>query len=71
MAKRRSNGTDWFYIRKWVIGPKAEMEQEDIDREFLDLVLQYMSLPGLCLSRALVHHVVAIILRWSRGGRLR
>ena len=26
---------------------------------------------GLCLSRALVHHVVAIILLLSRGGRLR
>ncbi len=40
-------GTDWFHIRKWAIGLKAEMEQEDIDREFFDLARQYMSLSGL------------------------
>ena len=37
MAKRRTEGTDWYHIRKWAIGAKAEMEQEDIDREFFDL----------------------------------
>ena len=47
MVKRRTEGTDWFHIRKWAIGAKAEMEQEDIDREFFDLALQYMSLSGL------------------------
>ena len=47
MAKRRVEGTDWYHIRKWAIGAKAEMEQEDIDREFFDLARQFMSLSGL------------------------
>ena len=47
MAKRRTEGTDWYHIRIWAIGAKAEMEQEDIDREFFNLALQYMSLSGL------------------------
>jgi hypothetical protein len=47
MAKRRTEGTDWYHIRKWAIGAKAEMEQEDIDSEFFDLARQYMSLSGL------------------------
>ena len=47
MAKRISDGTDWYHIRKWAIGAKVEMEQEDIDREFFELALQFMSLSGL------------------------
>ena len=47
MAKWRTEGTDWYYIRKWAIAAKAEMEQEDIDMEFFDLARQYMSLSGL------------------------
>ena len=46
MMKQTREGTDW-YIRKWAIGRMAEMEQEDIDREVLDLAQQYMSLSGL------------------------
>ena len=26
MAKRRTEGTDWYHIRKWAIGAKAEVE---------------------------------------------
>ena len=44
MAKQRREGKDWYHIRKWAIGAKAEMEQEDIDIEFFDLARQYMSL---------------------------
>jgi hypothetical protein len=33
MAKRRREGADWYHIRKWAIGRKAELEQEDIDRD--------------------------------------
>ena len=54
MAKRRADGTEWFHIRKWVTGAKAEMEQEDIDREFFEFVRQYMSLSGL---RKVLDHV--------------
>ena len=47
MAKQTREGTDWYHIRKWAIGRKAEMEQEDIDREFFELARQYMFLSGL------------------------
>ena len=47
MVKQRREGTDWYHIRKWAIGRKAEMEQEDIDRDVFDLARQYMSLSGL------------------------
>ena len=47
MAKQRREGKDWYHIRKWAIGAKAEMEQEDIDREFFDVARQCMSLSGL------------------------
>ena len=47
MAKQRREGTDWYHIRKWAIGRKAEMEQEDIDRDVFDLARQFMSLSGL------------------------
>ena len=54
MAKKRTEGTDWFHIRKWAIGAKVEMKQEDIDREFFDLARQCMSLSGL---RKVPNHV--------------
>ena len=47
MTKQTREGTDWFHIRKWAIGWKAEMEQEDIDRDVFELARQYMSLSGL------------------------
>ena len=47
MTKQTRKGTDWYHIRKWAIGRKAEMEQEDIDRDVFDLARQYMSLSGL------------------------
>ena len=47
MTKQTREGTDWYHIRKWSIGRKATMEQEDIDREFFELARQFMSLSGL------------------------
>ncbi len=33
--KRKWNGRmEWTLMKRWVTGEKAEMEQEDIDREF-------------------------------------
>ena len=47
MTKQTREGTDWYHIRKWAIGRKAEMEQDDIDRDVFDLARQFMSLSGL------------------------
>ena len=47
MAKQRREGTDWYHIKKCAIGRKAEMEQEDIDRDVFDLARQFMYLSGL------------------------
>ena len=67
MAKRRTEGTDWYHIRKWAIGRKAEMEQEDIDRDVFDLAQQFMFLSGL---RKVLDHVALPddIALWKKDG---
>ncbi len=46
---------DWTLKKRWVTGEKAEMEQEDIDRELFELARGWMSVSKL--SRKLPCHV--------------
>ncbi len=42
--KRKWNGRmQWTLMKRWVTGEKAEMEQEDIDRELFELAHEWMS----------------------------
>jgi hypothetical protein len=46
--KRKCNGKmEWTLMKRWVTGEKAEMEQEDIERELFELAREWMSVSKL------------------------
>jgi hypothetical protein len=46
--KRKWSGKmEWTLIKQWVTGQKAEMEQEDIDRELFELAREWMAVTKL------------------------
>ena len=53
--KRKWNGKmEWTLMKRWVTGEKAEMDQEDIDRELFELAREWMAVSKL---RKLPGHV--------------
>ena len=53
--KRKWNGRmEWTLMKRWVTGEKAEMDQEDIDRELLESAREWMAVSKL---RKLPGHV--------------
>ncbi len=53
--KLKWNGKmEWTLTKQWVTGQKAEMEQENIDREFFKLAREWMALSKL---RKISYHV--------------
>ncbi len=38
---------EWTLMKRWLTGQKAEMEQEDIDRELFELAREWVSVSKL------------------------
>jgi hypothetical protein len=48
MSKRIWNGREsWTMIKRWVTGEQAEMDQDDIDREFFELARDWIEVSKL------------------------